>query len=426
MKHSKTIKKAAKYTGITLLSLLILLISAISLIKYLKSNSSNYKVLTAEEIEARKESSLLGLELLRSKSPSIYAFYQRYDSIAQRPEIKDRTSEMGQSSTVTKMVKGEVVSQKNENNKYDVKQKDAFFMWFGESHHDTSEVIKRLSVAIHESYHIYTLDFKKDSIINFPFHFLSGMDAEFIASPSFPAKEIEPLIPSDFSKYKNYTKLNSHAGIFVLINEWHAYYYGLKVYYDLKEYTIESSKNGLPVFFSYFNAEVESYFAFKLFILNYLNHAKLKHPEVYTSLTSDNEFIDLIKRIDEDYQVLINDYYAFRKGTFENAQNDYFKIELNEGVIIFEPISKRGEDGKLERVTFTDIMPQIELYEIEFLKYEEIIKTLGLLAVEEGQSVKTPLERNFIELNHQSGFKLHRLLAGIFNTKLILHLSTKN
>ncbi|MFT6826870.1 MAG: hypothetical protein ACI9Z3_000911 [Roseivirga sp.] len=198
---------------------------------------------------------------------------------------------------------------------------------------DNSEkgIMEALNTVVHESMHGLTsrlpyslLKAQGDSEYTFKESysaFYINKDSSFLVkhSPVFNSNKISNEIPKALRtfRFKPYitprsNTLGSQAnGIYGLMDEWNAYYFGTKAALDLFDYYKSKSNQNYEVYLDHVSNLAGTYYAyyeFKYFILKYLEYAKSNEKEIYDGIIANFEFRMAFTSINDRFSGLLNQF----------------------------------------------------------------------------------------------------------------------
>jgi hypothetical protein len=198
---------------------------------------------------------------------------------------------------------------------------------------DNSEkgIMEALNTIVHESMHGLTsrlpyslLKAQGESYYNFKDSysaFYINKDSSFLVrhSPVFNSNKISNEIPKALRtfRFKPYiaprsNTLGSQAnGIYGLMDEWNAYYFGTKAALDLFDYYKSKSTQNYEVFLDHVSNLAGTYYAyyeFKYFILKYLEYAKANDQAVFDGIMANHEFRVAFTSINDRFSGLLNQF----------------------------------------------------------------------------------------------------------------------
>ncbi|HAN76905.1 MAG TPA: hypothetical protein DCQ31_03585, partial [Bacteroidales bacterium] len=159
-------------------------------------------------------------------------------------------------------------------------------------------------------------------------------------------------------------------GIYGLLDELNAYYWGTKTDFDLYNFYQLKANNteGWVDFYQGFYGTCFAYLEFKSYMLTYMLYAKQKYPEIYTQILANTNFLESFGMVDSNWMKLILQFNSLKQN-FVNAQ----KIAGTE-VYDSEEFMFIGGSGL---GTFRDIYAKFNA-ELSAEKYETMAKAMGL------------------------------------------------
>ncbi len=182
------------------------------------------------------------------------------------------------------------------------------------------EYIFDFPTVIHEGFHVFEhgINSYSDTIRHYRLDDTTTIGIKKFNS--FPSRRLNEFVPASIQKevFRYDTYINSEDtnngtqqdGFLGLLEEYSAYYQGLKAYastyYFLKD-TFGWTKP--QVWIDYLNksgSEIYSINEFKLFISWYLQYSKSKRPDIYEKIISDINIKRLYTKIDTNSKNLIN------------------------------------------------------------------------------------------------------------------------
>jgi hypothetical protein len=220
------------------------------------------------------------------------------------------------------------------------------------NYEDEFEMLQRLTTVVHESIHFMTT-----TLAWFPsregggsvcrgecWGYYFGNDERYLIplSLSFPARKMDPSVPSGIRKsarYETYvlspgtnSQTTQSYGINGLLEEFYAYSWSARTdlellsYYEAhKNLKMEMVSNAL----STADDRYHSYLEFRYFILHYVIASKKIDPAVYNSIMSNRDSRMMFGRIDREFNGMVDRLYS-------------------ETIAILRSLSKRGYDVKEE------------------------------------------------------------------------------
>lgn len=249
------------------------------------------------------------------------------------------------------------------------KRGDNICTWWGSG----ETITQGLSTAVHEECHGYIHGFGTLNIYTGKKKQIKVPETEV-----FRTKKIAKSIPKKLrtSRYELYvankekTKyLSSDVdGVYGLMNEFTAYYWGMHTTVALYDY-YKKQGNTLEIWQSYMydvagGDERLSYPEFKYFILTYLIYAKKHYPQIYKKIIANKKFAKAYVTIDKKFAKLQKQYIKnlneicnnLRKQGYEcGIDGDYFSIE-GRGIGIaqsdyekFQKVLKKSKYTKMQK-----------------------------------------------------------------------------
>lgn len=127
-------------------------------------------------------------------------------------------------------------------------------------------------------------------------------------------------------------------GVYALLDEWNAYYLGLKTLNELVPYikkNLSPTADNWKEFFFNINSDFIAYIEFKLYIANYLVFAKLNHPDMYAKLVANKDFVKAYNSVDKAYAAEVNKYLANKKSIIDYLNSNGLSVSEDETAINF-------------------------------------------------------------------------------------------
>ncbi|MCB1322954.1 MAG: hypothetical protein KDK34_22045 [Leptospiraceae bacterium] len=97
-------------------------------------------------------------------------------------------------------------------------------------------------------------------------------------------------------------------GVYGLLDEWHAYYQGVRTTFELYPYYQNELPGDIATWSAYyqdFYGSDYAYLEFKYFILKYLQFARRKYPDIYTGIMQNQAFRKVYRQLDIQFVNLI-------------------------------------------------------------------------------------------------------------------------
>ncbi|MDK2821461.1 MAG: hypothetical protein PWP31_1426, partial [Clostridia bacterium] len=200
-----------------------------------------------------------------------------------------------------------------------------FMRWF-----KSENSLEDIGTAVHEECHGYTHSYSYkngyDGNRYSLFYLGDGQTITVRHTKVFKSEEIAATIPENLRTFRYCyignapDNLNSNAdGVYGLLNEFTAYYYGVKADYELYDYymTLKQTPETWLNYIGNIEGQYISYAEFKFYILKYLIYAKEKHPDIYDEIIKNKEFKIAFNTIDQKFYNLINNYFNKKKELFK-------------------------------------------------------------------------------------------------------------
>ncbi|PKL80033.1 MAG: hypothetical protein CVV27_01040 [Candidatus Melainabacteria bacterium HGW-Melainabacteria-1] len=165
------------------------------------------------------------------------------------------------------------------------------------------------------------------------------------ADSVFPAREIAALLPkavhtdrlSEYITTSDSAMATQSSGLYGLIDEWVAYYQGLRTEVALLKVVStqsvmlpESERRAWLAFASRMSSGYLAYFEFKLYLLAYLYHAQTQHPQIYQTLLANPMLKQVLAEVNQAYQTMLPQYLRLRMQYVagQSAQSQAFIADL--------------------------------------------------------------------------------------------------
>ena len=119
----------------------------------------------------------------------------------------------------------------------------------------------------------------------------------------------ESLITSRYETYILGDSSTQEEGIIGLLDELNAYYHGTKFSFDmLPIYKTVYPDNYLNEWVMGLQSTMTAYYEFDFWIKEYLLHAKINYPELFSEIIKKGSALDIFISIREKYKTLISKY----------------------------------------------------------------------------------------------------------------------
>lgn len=230
------------------------------------------------------------------------------------------------------------------------------------------ELFKTINKTVHEECHYYQgkvlpskyniknrkWNFTRAHIDNYKPYGISFIENEIMES-SLMGEEIEPNFRTD--RWGVYVSKDSKTssnlnGIYGLLDEFEAYYYGDKAVYDMYSAILKLPYDKERWMNYYFSMDGTAFYEFKFFILRYMIYAKEHDIKTYNKIKQDEKFMQILKSVYKNYEAYVETSmvkrkaemlsYLKKKGHKAYFEDGYFYID-DKGI-------KNGvEVGKIKR-----------------------------------------------------------------------------
>ena len=289
-------------------------------------------------------------------------------------------------STEAYIILDEFYAATNEYQGHSVWGDSDFTIWIdGKSEHD---LVKSTNTVVHEVNHGYTgklyLKMLKDagkSIGNndYSVFYLGNRQARLVEHAKvYETSEMNTVFPKNLItlRYETYVYPSESImgsqqyGVYGLLDELNAYYWGTKTSFDFYEYynTKYNSAEGWGDFFYGIYGTYYAYLEFKSYILVYMIYAKQNHKDVYDGIMEDEDFLYAFKQVDENWTDLILQYNKLKDKIIATQKNNGLEISETDEFMIINGMGS-GTFMKTYNI-FKD--------ELKKDKYEIIAKAMGL------------------------------------------------
>jgi hypothetical protein len=250
-------------------------------------------------------------------------------------------------------------------------------------------ILSSLSTFVHETYHGLSGNYHWSQPEKIPAGHTQGDsyysyylgNGDFIiarVTTIFHSSEMASQIPAElrfpnFDMYINTTFDNlctQHHGVFGLLEEFNAYYWSTKCALDLLGYYDDEAgydANLWRLFFTEVYSTLYSFQEFKYFIITYLEYAKQAHPDIYQSLTSNNDFKEAYRRIHENHSTVAarfakeksRIFKKLRKHGMEIIETDTYTTINNAGIYHYMD-RYRAFENELKKLQYTSVLKDLE------------------------------------------------------------------
>ena len=158
--------------------------------------------------------------------------------------------------------------------------------------------------------------------------------------------------------------MSVQLGIYGLLEEFSAYYFGDLAVFELYDYYAnkyqKDDKDAWSDYFSESKSDLVAYYEFQLFIAWYLDYAKEKHPKIYSEIMNNKALKVVYTLIQNKFEALASDIERIEQ---ENSE----KIEEN----LLPSLDFSGSDEDLIRFLEMTGLDSEDIYEIQTTKVNE-------------------------------------------------------
>lgn len=194
------------------------------------------------------------------------------------------------------------------------KGEDFLFWYFP---HDT--IASGINLAVHEEAHSYFWD--KSPSGNSTAYLMPDFSSKVVYHTSvFSSNEIADLIPAHLRTIRYDTYIGDYdpnlaaqaEGVYGLLNEFNAYYWGTRAAVSLYDYYVTQPLNEdmWLEFSTNCSSSYTGYAEFRYYLLTYLLYARDNHPAVYNAILANDDFRQAFTTLDEAFIQLIDDMFA--------------------------------------------------------------------------------------------------------------------
>ncbi len=223
---------------------------------------------------------------------------------------------------------------------------DILQWWFGED-----SIVSGIDTAVHEEFHAY-------SFRNVPYdaeniYLGNGKSARITITNVYRSRLMGATIPRNlrtvrWSTYVGNPSANMASdmdGIYGLLNEFTAYYWGMHT--ELAMFSYLKDQNAGPSEWCHFAMMCANdrlaYAEFKYYMLNYLAYAKKNYPAVYQGIINNKNFVSTYTTIEANYAKLIQKFEQRLKDIKTIMEAKGYEVVLDDGnIMILKNGSGRG------------------------------------------------------------------------------------
>lgn len=215
------------------------------------------------------------------------------------------------------------------------------------------DLFKIINKTVHEECHYYQgkvfpskftikkkkWNFTRAHIDDYKPYGISFIENEIMES-SLMGEEIEQGFRTDrWSVYvaKDSKTSSNLNGIYGLLDEFEAYYYGDKAVYDMYSGILKMPYDRELWMNYYFSMDGTAFYEFKFFILRYMMYAKEHDIKTYNKIKEDKKFLQILRNVYENYETYVETSivkrraemiaYLKKKGHKAYFEEGYFYID---------------------------------------------------------------------------------------------------
>lgn len=213
------------------------------------------------------------------------------------------------------------------------------------------DLLRSINTVVHETAHSYILvksyqlckDRKGKSIPGYDAYYIGNeTNITVKITPIFNTTEIIGSIPESLRtfRFKTYVSDESDknirsktAGVYGLLDEYHAYYHGNKAAFDLYPYYRDKMPETPEKWHNYFygvNGTFAASMEFEFYILKYLQYAKANYPKIYRDILRNKDFCAAFFAIKQNHAQLGKDYFQVKEEIFEMLRQKGYTVSEDE------------------------------------------------------------------------------------------------
>lgn len=285
------------------------------------------------------------------------------------------------------------------------------FWWNGAS------LVSGMDVGVHETYHGYTNcdAFSFDTIFSDfsnSVKIYAGNGVEYSIDHSkisglFPTSQAVSSISSELKtfRYPEYVSATSTAdantkGVYGLVNEFGAYYSGLRVMSSLKPYFKKYDKDGTSwkSYYLSLNNDRTAYAEFKFWTLKYMLYAKKNKPEVYNAILNDKNYCSAYTAIETRFAALVK------------SENKWAQKNLDAKYIYEDSLCSdyKALTAELSKQSYKDMDKEIKAHADSSANYKKIAASQITSAKKTKSGVKLSWEKS----GNADGYYIYRSTDG--------------
>lgn len=216
-------------------------------------------------------------------------------------------------------------------------QSDSQFLYWWNSE-DT--IAGGIDTGVHEQFHAYTFQ-------NVPWNseniYLGGMQTARVTYTNvFPSRQMAVTIPGNLRTFRWSTYVGEPVpdmasdkyGVYGLLNEFSAYYWGMHAQMSLLDYykANHATRSQWLSFVSACANDRLAYAEFKYYTLHYLAYAKQHRPDVYNEIMNNSVYVNTYKTMESRFAALIRQFEQYLNGGFADAMRaDGYSASVSNG-----------------------------------------------------------------------------------------------
>lgn len=247
--------------------------------------------------------------------------------------------------------------------------------WFNQK-----SIYEGIDISVHETFHAYSVSGREKN--SEWIYAGNGKKNKVTYTKVFDTKQIASSIPKKlrtfrYSTYIDVTDENmasNKEGVYGLLNEYSAYYYGMKTQMAMFDY-LKDQKASVDDYAKLVQLSASdrlAYAEFRYYILSYMLYAKGKYPDIYKKIVKNKSFTTTFSLIDRKFYNQVNDMDSLINDVVSICKKaGYSGSKYESGKLIIATKSKGKSYGLLEE----DYKKLTK--EINKDKYQEILKDIG-------------------------------------------------
>ena len=231
----------------------------------------------------------------------------------------------------------------------------------------SNNLAEAAETTVHEQFHMYTHTFGEfDWTTGFSdIYYLGNKKTLYInQTDCFKTEVVTGKLPANLRtfRYDTYVAQGASAssnqdGVYGLLNEFAAYYWGMHVEYKLYPYYAKNvnSLSGWHSFENDFVNDRDAYAEFYYWTLCYLDYARRKKPKVYKDIMNNKNYVVTFDTFRRNFEKLIKNY----------------KKKLN---VVYKKYTGQGYDGTSSYGGYRVLMKQINSKKFKKVKNDLVKK----------------------------------------------------